>query len=180
VLANQRLVRKLIVAKYGKGAAHDEDLYQAGLVGLCIAASAYEQNKIRGRFSLYARTVILRELGRSYLTTGQRLLLLPKRRRSERAEILRHADALTRALGRAPTPAEIVASWPGTRRRPWLSAVERALRPEPVLIVAETCSGNDIDPGDAEIDVEDLIDAKRRFERLTAAEQERLRGGGRG
>jgi DNA-directed RNA polymerase sigma subunit (sigma70/sigma32) len=177
VLANQGLVRKLIIAKYGKGAAHDEDLRQAGLVGLCIAVAAFEQQRITGRFSSYARTCIIEQLAKCSLASGRRVI--PHRRFYERIEIQRHAQSLAHVLGRDPTPAEIVESWPGPRRRPWLPAVERALQPDPVLVVEETRDVNqDVDVD--EVDIEDLIDAKRRFERLSPAEQEQLRGGRRG
>lgn len=176
VLANQRLVRKLIVAKYGRAAAHDEDLIQAGLVGLCIAVAAFEQQRITGRFSSYARTCIISELAKCSLASGRRIL--PHRRLYERIEIQRHAGSLAHVLGRDPTADEIIGSWSGPRP-PTQAAVERALQPDPVLVVEETC-GHEVDHAEAEIDVEDLIDAKRRFERLSADQQEQLRGGRRG
>jgi DNA-directed RNA polymerase specialized sigma subunit len=176
VLANQRLVRKLIVAKYGRAAAHDEDLYQAGLVGLCIAVAAYEHERITGRFSSYARTCIISELAKCSLASGRRII--PHRRLYERIEIQRHAQSLASVLGRDPTTDEITGSWSG-RRAPTPAAVERAMQPDPVLIADDNCGG-DVDHEADEIDIEDLIDAKRRFERLSADQQEQLRGGGRG
>lgn len=176
VLANQRLVRKLIVAKYGRAAAHDEDLYQAGLVGLCIAVDAFEREQITGRFSSYARTCIISELAKASLASGRRII--PHRRLYERIEIQRHAQSLASVLGRDPTTDEITGSWSG-RRAPTHAAVERALQPDPVLVVEETC-GDEVDHAENEIDIEDLLDAKRRFDRLNADQQEQLRGGGRG
>jgi len=179
VLRNQGLVRKLIVARYGPAAGHDPDLNQAGLIGLCIAVESFERGQIVGRFSSYARTCIISELSKYSLASGRRLL--PHRAFYQRISIQRHVTSLTQVLGREPSTEEILESWPPDSIAPTPAAVERALRPDPIVI-ADTGSDridDDADdspaPSDA-IGIEDLIDAKRRFERLSPLTQARLRG----
>ena len=180
VLKNQGLVRSLIIAKYGKSNAHDEDLNQAGLIGLCLAADSYDHNRITGRFSSYARTCIVSELAKCSLANGKRLL--PHRRFYERVAIQRHVASLAHVIGRDPTTAEIIESWQGSRA-PTPAAVDRALRPDPVIMVEAVREVYDGDHefaeyGDSEsIEIEDLIDAKRRFERLTQSQQHQLTRG---
>jgi len=181
VLQNLKLVRSLIIAKYGQRAAHDEDLNQAGLIGLCIAVDSFEANRIVGRFSSYARTCIISELARHSLASGRRLIR--PRAYHERIAIQRHVATLGHVLGRDPTTAEILEAWSGSRA-PTPAAVERALRPDPVVLVEAI---SDVDGEDREfgtysaendsIEIEDLLDAKRRFERLTPATQARLTRG---
>lgn len=184
VLANQRLVRSLIIAKYGKNAADDQDLFQAGLVGLCLAVDSYKANKVTGRFSSYARTCIISELAKCSLASGHRIL--PHRRFYERIEIQRHVQSLASVLGRDPTTPEILESWEGSRP-PTTAAIERALQPDPVLVVVAISDGDSNDrefanysPDPDTIEIEDLIDAKRRFERLDPEEQALLTRGHRG
>ena len=184
VLQNLNLVRALIIAKYGPKAAHDEDLNQAGLTGLCIAVDSFEANRIIGRFSSYARTCIISELARCSLANGRRLIR--PRAYHERVAIQRQVTTLTHVLGREPTTAEILETWSGSRA-PTPAAVERALRPDPVVLVEAI---TDVDGEDREfgtysseadsIEIEDLLDAKRRFERLPPEDQARLTRGGHG
>ncbi len=171
VLANQKLVRSLVIAKYGPTAADDEDLYQAGLMGLCLAVDAFERQQVTGRFSSYARTCIISELAKCAQTSGRRII--PHRRYYERIEIQRHVASLAHVLGRVPSTTEILDAWQGSRP-PTSAAVIRALEPEPVLLVDHACGDIDHDSDDDSVEIEDLIDAKRRFERLTLAEQEQL------
>ena len=179
MLNNLGLVHTLVVAKYGPSAAHDQDLFQAGVVGLLLAVDSYEANQIAGRFSSYARTCIISELARYSLASGKRLL--PHRQYYERITIRRHAQQLAHVLGRDPSIGEILESWASGTRPPTPAAIDRALRPDPVVLVeAITDVDGDerefarYDPEPESYDIEDLLDAKRSYERLTPDEQERL------
>lgn len=48
-----------IIQKYYPTFAHDEDIVQCGMVGLCKAAKKWQQ---KGKFSSYARQCILNEI----------------------------------------------------------------------------------------------------------------------
>jgi DNA-directed RNA polymerase sigma subunit (sigma70/sigma32) len=163
-----------VVAKYG---VYDEDLFQAGVIGLLQAVEQHEADQIKGRFSAYARVCIISELAKHALASGRRLL--PHRQFYQRISIQRHATTVAETLGRDPSIGELIESWPLDSRPPTPAAVERALRPDPVVLTGDS---NDRIDGDADdfpavadtIDVEDVIDAKRAWERLTPAEQARL------
>jgi len=176
VLANLGLVRSLVVAKYGPSAAHDDDLFQAGVVGLLLAVDAHEAGQVTGRFSSYARTCIISELARYALASGRRLL--PHRQYYERISIQRLAQQLAHTLGRDPTIGELISAWPRNGARPpRRGAFERALEPDPLVVVTDNPE-SDVELLTDELDIEDLIDAKRQFERMSPAEQARLLRGG--
>jgi|SRR6185369_657620 len=165
-----------MIAKYGPASTRDEDLYQAGVVGLLLAVDAYEAGQVKGRFSSYARTCIISELAKYSLASGKRLL--PHRQYYQRVSIQRHASTLAHVLGRDPSIGEILESWSSSSRAPTPAAIERALRPDPVIVIEETCGDVDHDltaPFEHDpLDIEDWLDAKRRFERLSPVEQTRL------
>jgi hypothetical protein len=174
VLKNQGLVRRLIAAKYGPRAAHDEDLLQAGLIGLVKAVDAFEAGQIVGRFSSYARTCIISELGKAWSLASVSGRIIPHRQLCERIAIQRHTQELAHQLGREPTTPEIIAAWPRNGARPpRRRAFARALEPDPVVVVTENPEA-DVEPSTDVLDIEDALDAKRRWERLSTDERERL------